>query len=61
MYNIYYRIITFTLYKHYTNKEIIMAKVRGSDISGMIGPVVFLKLNGKGVVRSAPRERAKNS
>lgn len=38
-----------------------MAKVKGGDISGMVGALVFLKLNGKGVVRMAPRERSKNS
>jgi hypothetical protein len=37
-----------------------MAKITGSDISGMVGPVVFLKLNGRGVVRKAPKERPKN-
>ncbi len=38
-----------------------MAKVKGGDISGMVGALVFLKLNGKGVVRLAPKERPKNS
>lgn len=38
-----------------------MARVKGGDISGMVGALVFLKLNGKGVVRMAPRERSKNS
>lgn len=36
-----------------------MAKFRGSDISGMVGPVVFLKIKGEGVVRKAPRKRPK--
>ena len=38
-----------------------MAKVKGGDISGMVGTLVFLKLNGQGVVRMAPKERPKNS
>jgi len=41
-----------------------MAKVKGGtdgSISGMIGPVVFFKLNGKSYARKAPVERAKNS
>jgi hypothetical protein len=38
-----------------------MAKVKGGDISGMVGALVFLKLNGKGVVRMAPKDRSKNS
>jgi hypothetical protein len=38
-----------------------MAKVKGGDISGMLGSLVFLKLNGKGVVRMAPKDRSKNS
>jgi len=41
-----------------------MAKVKsGADgsISGMIGPVVFYKLNGKSYARTAPKERDKNS
>lgn len=38
-----------------------MAKVKGGDISGMLGTLVFLKLNGQGVVRMAPKERPKNS
>jgi hypothetical protein len=38
-----------------------MAKIRGSDISGLLGNLVFLKLNGKGVVRMAPQRRSKNS
>jgi hypothetical protein len=61
MCNFNYRIITFTLYKYYLKQEVDMAKVRGSDISGLLGNLIFLKLNGKGVVRMAPRERSKNS
>jgi hypothetical protein len=38
-----------------------MAKVRGNDISGMVGNLVFLKLKGQGVVRMAPQRRSKNS
>lgn len=38
-----------------------MAKFRGSDISGLVGPLVFLKLRGQGVVRMAPRKRSKNA
>ena len=38
-----------------------MAKVKGGDISGMVGALVFLKLNGKGIVRMAPKDRSKNS
>jgi hypothetical protein len=38
-----------------------MAKVKGGDISGLLGSLVFLKLNGKGVVRMAPKDRSKNS
>jgi hypothetical protein len=38
-----------------------MAKVKGGDVSGMLGTLVFLKLNGQGVVRMAPKERPKNS
>jgi len=41
-----------------------MAKVKGGtdgSISGMIGQVVFFKLNGKSYARMAPADRAKNS
>lgn len=41
-----------------------MAKVKGGtdgSISGMIGQVVFFKLNGKSYARKAPVDRAKNS
>ena len=38
-----------------------MAIFKGNDISGMVGPVVFLKLNGQGVIRKAPGSRSKNS
>ena len=41
-----------------------MAKIGGGNngsISGMIGPVVFFKLNGKLYARKAPTQRAKNS
>lgn len=38
-----------------------MAIFKGNDIAGMVGPVVFLKLNGKGVIRTAPKQRNKNS
>ena len=41
-----------------------MAKIGGGSngsISGMIGPVVFFKLNGKLYARKAPVRRAKNS
>jgi hypothetical protein len=38
-----------------------MAKFKGSDISGMVGPLVFLKLRGQGVIRMAPGKRSKNA
>jgi hypothetical protein len=38
-----------------------MAIFKGNDIAGMVGPVVFLKLKDKGVIRSAPKQRNKSS
>jgi hypothetical protein len=38
-----------------------MAIYKGSDIVGMVGPVVFFKLNGQGVIRRAPKQRRKDS
>ena len=41
-----------------------MAKIRGgidSKISGMIGPVVYVNINGGSYVRKAPKTRAKDS
>jgi hypothetical protein len=52
--------IIFTYLKINLNYEGIMGKMKGGNITGMVGNIVFTNYNGETYVRTAPKKRAKN-